>query len=79
MKKIVAFSIGMIVILMIVNIIIGLNKYSVGTCAYENCPRETTYGHTYCRTHKCDNLTCDNKKPYGGSYCSECIEKGKNK
>ena len=51
----------------------------VGVCAYGNCPRETHFGNTYCYTHKCANTTCDNKKPYGSSYCEECVERGKNK
>ena len=67
---------AVIMFVMIINI---KQMTKVGVCAYGNCPNETHLGHTYCRTHKCANLTCDNMKPYGSSYCDECIERGKNK
>ena len=73
--------IGLVIAAVIMAIaLININKLTESkTCAYGDCPQETSYGHTYCYTHKCANLSCDNVKPYSGSYCDECIEKGKNK
>lgn len=66
-------------VIMFITLISIKQETKVGVCAYGNCPKETHFGNTYCYTHKCDNTTCDNKKPYGSSYCDECIERGKNK
>ncbi len=75
-KSTVILFISVIVIMMIIIISVASNSYGTNTCAYSGCPREAHLGHTYCRTHKCANLSCDNPKPYDGSYCYECREKG---
>ena len=43
-------------------------------CQEPGCPKESARGSDYCYSHKCWNLSCDNRiASSNSSYCTECL------